>query len=53
MKVRVAPCVDHKKTILMLACFSGHVDIVAKLLDLGADVTIKDYQNKNALFYCI
>jgi len=37
----------------MSACQSGFVEIVAKMLELGADVTLKDGQNKNALFYCV
>lgn len=37
----------------MSACSNGACDIVGKMLELGADVTLKDSQNKNALFYCI
>ena len=37
----------------MSACQSGFSEIVAKMLDFNADVTLKDGQNKNTLFYCI
>lgn len=37
----------------MSACQNGFSEIVAKMLEYNADVTLKDSQNKNALFYCI
>lgn len=37
----------------MSACQSGNLDIVSKMIELNVDLTIKDAQNRNALFYCI
>jgi hypothetical protein len=36
----------------MAACATpGCVDIVDKMIECGADLSIKDAQNRNALFY--
>ena len=38
-------------TALMIAAYYSNVDVVSSLLQLGADATIKDYNNKSALDY--
>jgi len=38
-------------TALLLACFFGHIDIVAALLDAGADVNQVERKCNNALCY--
>lgn len=42
---------DDGKTLLMLAAYLGHTDIVKLLIDNGADVNAKDQDGKTALMY--
>ncbi|NLW48361.1 MAG: OmpA family protein [Firmicutes bacterium] len=42
---------DDGKTLLMLASYLGHMDIVKLLIDNGADVNAKDQDGKTALIY--
>ncbi|KAL3873336.1 hypothetical protein ACJMK2_036468 [Sinanodonta woodiana] len=40
------------KTPVILACEKGNSEQLKKLLDAGADVTVKDEEGKTALHYC-
>ena len=40
-------------TPLMAACYRGNYDYVQAIVNLGADYTILDKENKNALFYAV
>ena len=45
-------CVDeHGRTPLLLAVLGGHVDTVRYLVDLGADVSCKDTDNRDPVSY--
>lgn len=41
------------RTGMLLACQNGDTDIINKLLSLGADISVKDHQNRSVLFYSI
>jgi ankyrin repeat protein len=38
-------------TALMFACKNGNINMVNELINNGADIHVKDCQNKNALSY--
>ena len=40
-------------TPLMTACYKGNYEYVQTIVNLGADYTILDKENKNALFYAV
>ena len=40
---------NNKTTALHLAAKNGNCDILEVLLEKGADITLKDYKNRNAL----
>ena len=44
---------DEGKTVLMLACEKGYLEVISKLIDSGAVINKSDKKKKTALMYVI